>query len=149
MEPLERVTVMITLIRQLEAVMVRENEALKAVDMSTVEALQDEKNLLAEAYEIEMRKIMADPSILGSLDEHVRHTLNESVQQLQATSRRNEMSLHAAKSVIERLMKKLGESMAKTAQGGRYGMAKGPGLASQPANGGSGQVIAVAFNHAV
>lgn len=154
MEPLERVTVMITLIRQLEAVMERENRALKAVDMVVVESLQDEKNLLAEAYEIEMRKIMADPSILGSLDSHVRQTLDEAVRQLQATSSRNEASLAAAKTVIERLVQKLGESMAKSARGGRYGngaaSAHAPGYGAAGVGGQTGgQVIAVAFNHAI
>lgn len=151
MEPLEQVTVMITLIRQLEAVLEHENRALKAVNMTVVEELQEEKSLLVEAYEIEMRKLMVDPSILGSLDDHVRLTLDEAVRQLQATSSRNTAMLAAAKTVIERLVRKLGESMAKTAIGGRYGMS-GAGTHSAGQRGpqqSGGKVIAVAFNHAV
>ena len=145
MAPLERVTVMITLIRQLEDVMARENQALKAMQMEEVEALQDDKSLLTEAYEIEMRKLRSDPAILGSLDDNVRSTLDDAIRSLQATSRRNANTLEAAKTVIERLVQRLSDSIAKSSPGRNYGLASGTQFAGQT----SGKVIAVAFNHAV
>lgn len=148
MDPLEHVTVMITLIRQLEAVMERETLALKETRMADVEALQEEKTLLTEAYEIEMRRLRSKPEILGSLDDHVRLTLDEAVRDLQAAARRNANALEAAKTVIERLVEKLSAGMAKNSHGGRYGR---DGGGYQPSHGGQahGQVIAVAFNSAI
>lgn len=142
MEPLEQVTVMITLIRQLEEILEKENRALKAMTMADFEALQPDKALLTEAYEIEMRKLRQNPQILGSLDSSVRQALDDAVRQLQATSRRNAHALEAARVVIERLVEKLGQNAQSVSRGGRYGQSGTP-VSSR------GQVIAVAFNHAI
>ena len=153
MSPLEQVTVMITLIRQLEGVMDREVNALKSLAIAEVEALQDEKNLLAEAYGIEMGRLRKAPEVLGSLEEHVRLTLEDAVRALQATATRNADALFAAQSVIERIVEKLAES-ARGVRQGLTGYGPGSGAAGDvrpqaAAQGTGGQVIAVAFNHAV
>lgn len=149
MSPLEQVTVMITLIRQLEGVMDREVRALKKLAIGEVEALQEEKALLAEAYGIEMGRLRQRPEVLGGLDEHVRVTLEDAVRALQATAARNADSLLAAQTVIERIVEKLADS----ARGVRQGLAGyGPrtaGAGDSRPQGAGGQVIAVAFNHAV
>ena len=144
MEPLEQVTVMITLVRQLETVMQREIRALRTMAMDEVEALQNEKALLTDAYEVEMGKLRRDPHILGSLDDHARATLDEAIRDLQATARRNRDALAAAKTVVERIVKKLDETVARGNRVGGYGRS-----APNYAAAGGGQVIAVAFNHAV
>jgi len=149
MSPLEQVTVMITLIRQLDSVMEREVRALRTLAIGEVEALQEEKALLAEAYGIEMRRLRQRPEILGGLDEPIRQTLEDAVRMLQATAARNADALLAAKTVIERIVDRLAESARGVRQGlAGYGPSPGGRSERQPPRGG-GEVIAVAFNHAV
>ena len=77
MEPLEQVTVLMTLMRRLIQVMDHERAILRSLRLDVLPDLQDEKVALAEAYEIEIARLRCSPEALASLDPHVRAQLHD------------------------------------------------------------------------
>ena len=82
MKPLEQVTVVMTLMRQLQDVIENETEILQMMKLDRLETLQEEKAALGEAYEIEMYNLRRNPEILGSLDIGIRRDLEHAVLDL-------------------------------------------------------------------
>jgi hypothetical protein len=59
MEPLEQVTILMTLMKRLVQVMDHERAILKGMRIDALPDVQDEKLALAEAYEIEVARLRA------------------------------------------------------------------------------------------
>ncbi|HFD17136.1 MAG TPA: hypothetical protein ENJ38_12650 [Rhodospirillales bacterium] len=109
MEPLERVSALLALMRELKAVLERENALLRSMGVEELRALQEEKLALADAYEVEVRRLRRSPDFIGSLEPEARELLAEATRELQATMRTNVSALAAAKLVVERVARHLAE----------------------------------------
>jgi hypothetical protein len=130
MEPFERVSLALTVIRQLQHVVMRETEALRQMKLAPLADLQAEKAALATAYEREVRALRADPGIFASLDLAVRESFAEASRELQATIATNMRALEAARQVVDGVVRTLSQSMASVQRRPSY--APG-GRASEPA----------------
>jgi len=130
--PFERVSMALTLMRQLRNVVARETEALRQMKLGPLADLQAEKTALAGAYEREVRDLRATPEIFAALDTGQREAFAEASRELQATIAANVRALEAARNVVEGVVKTIGESLASVRhQSGyaRHGAAAAPGTA--------------------
>lgn len=93
--------------------MAQENDHLRRMDVEQVRALHLEKRRLAEAYEEELGRLRREPGLLADLPLSARAELEEAMRRLQAAARRNGEMLWAAKTVSERLLRQLAESLAE------------------------------------
>ena len=141
MEPLEQVTVLMTLMRRLGQVMDHERALLRGMRLDALPELQDEKAALAEAYEIELARLRCSPEILGSLEPQVRIRLQEAMREFQECLTANLNALLAAQVVVEKVLRNIGDSLARSAAGLTYG-ATGRTAGAEP----RGEVISVAFD---
>lgn len=143
-EPLERAAVLLTLIRELEAVMQRENLLLRDMQLARLDDLASAKATLAEAYEREVRSLRAAPQVMGALPAEARTVLEQATRDLQAVQRTNLHALEAAKAVVESILQRLGDSLAAHERRvAPYGV---PGARRDEAR---GRVIPVAFDRRV
>ena len=99
MEPLERVAVLLTLMRELEGVMRQENALLREMKLARLADLQTEKAALAEAYETELRSLRSAPEAVASLPTAVRQSLEQATREFQLTVRSNVNALLAGRAV--------------------------------------------------
>lgn len=141
MDPLEQVTVLMTLMRRLEQVMDHERGILGSMRLEALPDLQEEKEALAEAYDIELRRLRGQPERLAALEPHVRDQLQAAMREFQERLARNLAVLHGTHRVIEKVLKNIGDSLARTAGGPGYG------AAGQASPDDRARVIAIAFNH--
>lgn len=141
MEPLEQVTILMTLMKRLAQIMDHERALLRGMRLETLPELQDEKEALAEAYEIELSRLRCSPEVLASLEPGVRRQLHDSMRAFQETVTANLTALLAAQAVVEKVLRNIGDSLARSAAGITYG-ARGQGAPAEP----RGRVIAVAFD---
>lgn len=132
MEPLEQITILMTLMRRLEQVMDQERGILKGMRLDTLPDLQDEKEALAEAYEIEFRRLREQPERLAELEPHVREELEVQMRSFQARLARNLDALRATHRVVEKVLKTIGDSLQRQPGGPGYG------TGGQPVGGMSG-----------
>ena len=140
MEPLEQVTVLMTLMRRLGQVMDHERALLRSLRLDSLPDIQDEKVALAEAYEIELARLRCSPETLAELESPVRDQLHEAMRSFQKTVKSNLNALIAAQTVVDKVLCNIADSLRRTAQGARYGMH------GQAAGEVRGQVISVAFD---
>jgi hypothetical protein len=141
MEPLEQITILMALMKRLVQVMDYERAILKSMRLDALPDLQDEKVALAEAYEIELARLRCSPDALATLEPHVRAELHEAMRNFQESVSTNLQVLMAAQEVVERVLRSIGDSLARGARSLSHG-ARG-----QPSEGEStGQVISVAFD---
>lgn len=145
MEPLERVAVLLTLMRELESVMRQENALLREMRLARMAELQSEKAALAEAYEIELRALRSAPEVVASLPDSVRLGLEHATRSFQTTVRNNVNALQAGRAVVEGIVRHIGESLA-TVRPSRAGY---PGVPRPAADPGPNRVIAVAFDRRI
>ena len=141
MEPLEQVTVLMTLMRRLIQVMDHERAILRSLRLDVLPDLQDEKVALAEAYEIEIARLRCSPEALASLDSHVRAQLHDAMCGFQESVTVNLNALSAARDVVEKVLHNLSAGLARGARTLAYG-ARGQTDALEP----GGQVIPVVFD---
>jgi hypothetical protein len=141
MEPLEQVTILMTLMKRLVQVMDHERAVLKGMRLDALPDLQDEKLALAEAYEIEVARLRRSPATLMSLEPHVRTQLHDAMRGLQESMTVNLQALLAARQVVERVLRNIGESLARGSRTATYS-ARGEAEEAEP----TGQVISVAFD---
>jgi hypothetical protein len=111
-EPFERVSMALTLMRQLRHVVARETEALRQMKLAPLADLQAEKTALAVAYERAVRDLRATPEIFAALDPAQREAFAEASRELQATIAANVRALEAARDVVEGVVKTMSESLA-------------------------------------
>lgn len=142
MEPLEQVTILMTLMRRLEQILDQERGTLAGMRLDLLPDLQEEKDALTEAYEIELRRLRAQPEQLASLEPHVRERLEAGMRDFQKKLAVNLEALHASHAVVERILKNIADSLAKASGSAAYG--SGGRLAGAAAGG--GRVIPVAFD---
>jgi hypothetical protein len=141
MEPLEQVTVLMTLMKRLVQVMDHERAVLKGMRIDALPDLQDEKLALAEAYEIEVARLRRSPETLASLEPHVRAQLHDAMRALQESMTVNLQALVAARQVVDRVLRNIGDNLARSTRSLTYG-ARGAAGEAEP----TGQVISVAFD---
>jgi flagellar biosynthesis/type III secretory pathway chaperone len=141
MEPLEQVTVLMTLMKRLAQVMDHERGMLRSMRLEALPEIQDEKEALAEAYEIELSRLRCSPEVLAALEPGVRSQLHEAMCSFQESVTANLNALLAAQAVVDKVLRNIGDSLARSAAGFAYG-ARGQGAPAEP----RGRVIAVAFD---
>jgi hypothetical protein len=83
MDALERVTVFMTLMRQLALVMGEERRLLVELRLDDLSEVQADKALLIEAYEMELRRLRAEPELIALLEPAVRAELHVTMQAFQ------------------------------------------------------------------
>ena len=108
----DKITILMTLTRQLTQVMDAETEVLRRVELAQLGELQAEKQSLAEIYEAELAEIRRQPDILGSVGADVREELEIATRGFQEAARRNTMALEAARVVVERALHFIQTSLA-------------------------------------
>jgi hypothetical protein len=138
MEPLEQVTILMTLMKRLGQVMEHERAILRTMRVDILPDIQEEKVALAEAYEIELSRLRCSPEVLASLDPRVRAQLHEAMRAFQTCAATNIHTLHAAKASVQKVLQSIGDSLAESAAG----PADRPPQVAEP----RGQVIPVAFD---
>ena len=139
MEPLEQAAVFLTLMRELEEAMRAEQALVRELRLDRLRALQVRKEVLAEAYEIELRRWRTEPERSAALDPAARSALETAMRGLQATARESARRLGAARTVVEGIARALGREAAAPPAG------YGPGSASA-ARRPTGQVVAFALD---
>ena len=143
MEALERVTVVMALMRQLQQVMEQEILILRSMRLDRLEEVVAEKVVLCQAYQGELRALRLEPELLASLDPTVRGELELATRDFQARAAANLRSLDAARSVVERVMRHIGDSLEAAPFKPKL-YRHGPARTST-----RGQVIALAFDRQV
>jgi hypothetical protein len=139
MQPLEQVTVLMTLMKRLGQIMDHERAILRSLRLDALPDLQEEKMALAEAYEIELARLRCSPEVLGVLEPMVRSQLHEAMRSFQETATANLNALQTAQSAVDKITRNITDSLARAAGG--------PGRPSGQGEG--GQVIPVAFDRKV
>jgi hypothetical protein len=139
MEPLEQVTVLVTLMKRLGQVLDHERALLRSMRLEDLVDIQEEKTVLAEAYEIEFGRIRAKPEIFAALEPGAREQVETAMRRFQEAVSANMHALTAAQTVIEKLVRNVADSAARSSRHLGYG---------PPGRGGAarGQVIPVAFD---
>ena len=139
MEPLEQVTVLMTLMKRLGQVMEHERAILRSLRVDVLPDIQEEKVALAEAYDIELSRLRCSPEVVASLEPRVRAQLHEAMRAFQDCAALNLSALRAAKASVEKVQQSITASLAQSLPGpsdGRQTQAAAP----------RGQVIQVAFD---
>lgn len=121
MEPLEQVTILMTLMRRLGQVMEHERAILRSLRVDILPDVQEEKYALAEAYEIELSRLRCTPEVLASLDPRVRSQLDEAMREFQHSAAANLHAQRDARASIESALHcikaNLAESVAEPGRG--------------------------------
>ena len=141
LEPLEQITVLMTLMKRLAQVMDHERAVLRSMRLDALQEIQDEKEALAEAYEIELARLRCRPEILAAVDGAIRGQLHEAMRALQETVTANLNALLATQSVVGKVLRNIEDSLARSVAGLTYGTRGQAGLVEA-----RGQVISVAFD---
>ncbi len=111
----ETVTILMTLMRQLTLVMEHEHALLRGMRVDALRDIQAEKTALAEAYEIEVRRLRSEPHKLADLEPGVGQELALAMREFQASARANADELLAARDVVECIVRCIGDSVKGTA----------------------------------
>lgn len=141
MTPFDRVSLALTVMRQLQHVVARETETLRQMKLAPLADLQAEKAALAVAWEREVRVLRATPEIFAALEPSVREAFAAASRELQATIAANVRALAAARQVVEGVVRTLGQSMESVQR--RPGYAPG-GRATE-----AGAAVPVAINREI
>jgi hypothetical protein len=112
MEPLEQVTILMTLMKRLGQVMEHERAILRSLRVDVLSDIQEEKLALAEAYEIELSRLRCSPEILAGLDPRVRSQLHEAMRAFQQCAALNLTALRGAKASVEKVLQGIADSLA-------------------------------------
>lgn len=126
MSGLERVAVLLALIERLCEVMARENDCVRRFALDPLSELQAEKRTLAQAYEKELDRLRRQPELLGALPVEPRRQLEEAMRRMQVAVRRNAEVLSAAKTVSERLLRRVSEALAEEPRRGALAVGPAP-----------------------
>jgi len=148
MAPFEQVSLALTVMRQLQHVILRETEMLRQMKLAPLADLQAEKSELALAYERHVRALRASPEIFAALDAPVRESFAQAARELQAAIAANVRALEAARQVVDGVVRTLGQSLEVV----RPRPAYAPSGAGVGASGGAetaSRVVAVAFDREI
>jgi hypothetical protein len=117
MEPLEQITVLMTLMKRLGQVMEHERAILCSLRVDVLPDIQEEKVALAEAYEIELSRLRCSPETLAGLDPRVRSQLHEAMRAFQECAALNLHALRAAKASVEKILQSVAGSLVQSLPG--------------------------------
>jgi hypothetical protein len=129
-----------TLMRELEGLMQAENALLREMRIGEIQALQIEKSGLTDSYERELRKLRVEPMRVGELAPELRQELELAMRSFQAVTADNARRLAAAKTVLEGVVRSLGESLT---------VARGAISYPRRGYGGGASVISLALNREI
>lgn len=138
MEPLEQVTILMTLMKRLGQVMEHERAILRSLRVDVLLDIQEEKVALAEAYEIELSRLRCSPEVLAGLDPRVRNQLHEAMRAFQECAALNLHALRAAKASVEKILQSVAGNLTQSLPGPADGR---QAAVAEP----RGQVIPVSF----
>lgn len=124
MGALESVTLLLTLIEELRATIERENRLLRTMDVDSLRDVLEQKTALADAYEIELRRLRARPELVAELAPEVRSRLEQALRDLQASMRANLNALLVARGVVERMARHIASSLAEAGAGRSFDPAR-------------------------
>lgn len=141
MEPLEQAAILMTLMKRLGQVMDHERALLRSMRLDDLKDLQEEKVALADAYEVELKRLRKKPETLVSLDQSVREQIEGGMRRFQEAATANFDALHAAHEVVEKVIGNIAHTLAQNQSRRGYG----PNTSS-PSGASSAQVISVAFD---
>jgi hypothetical protein len=136
MEPLEQVTILMTLMKRLGQVMEHERAVLRSLRVDILPDIQEEKGALAEAYEIELSRLRCSPEVLASLDSRVRSQLDDAMRGFQQCAAANLHALRGAKASVEKVLQSVTASLSDSLPEDRRAAMAEP----------RGQVITLAFD---
>ena len=139
MEPLEQVTILMTLMKRLGQIMEHERAILRSLRVDILPDIQEEKSALAEAYEIELSRLRCSPEALASLDARIRGQLDEAMRTFQQCNAANLHALRGAKASVEKVLQSISASLTDSLPGPGDSR-RGP--MAEP----RGQVITLAFD---
>jgi hypothetical protein len=117
MGALETVTLLLALIEELRATIERENRLLRSMDVDALGDVLEHKTALADAYEVELRRLRARPELVAELPPAVRSRLEQALRDLQASMRANLNALLVAKGVVERMARHIAVSLSEAGAG--------------------------------
>jgi hypothetical protein len=141
MEPLEHITILMTLMRRLGQLMDQERTILHGLRLDSLTEIQEEKAALAEAYEIELRRLRRSPEMMCGLEQQVRERLHESMRSFQESLAANLDTLIDMQMAVEEVLLNIMHSLTRNHRG--FSVAEGDEPASDEPR---GQIIPVAFN---
>lgn len=98
---------------RLIGVLEREIEMLRAMDPRGMQALQEEKLVLAAAYESQVRSLNERPGTMHGLDPALRDELAEATERFQATLDENQRRLRAAKQATDSVLRAVAEAVER------------------------------------
>lgn len=119
---------------RLTEIMTAEIELLKNMHPDAIRELQGEKAILARAYENLMGEIKAAPELLAGAARPLKRELQELTAKFRIVLGENERALRAVKSVSERLLNVIVNSLAEKQSGAAYSAAGAMGTAAMPSN---------------
>jgi hypothetical protein len=140
MEPLEHVTILMTLMRRLGQLMDQERTILHGLRLDSLTDIQEEKAALAEAYEIELRRLRRSPEMMCGLEHQVRERLHDSMRSFQESLAANLDTLIDTQMAVEEVLLNIMHSLTRSHRG--LSMEGDEPAANEP----RGQIIPVAFN---
>jgi hypothetical protein len=141
MEPLEQAAILMTLMKRLGQVMDHERALLRSMRLDDLKDIQEEKSALADAYEIELKRLRKTPETLAALDPSVREQIEGGMRRFQEAATANFDALHATHEIVEKVIRNIADNIARNQQGRGYGP---PGPSAARAQ--SAEVISVAFD---
>ena len=121
MDSPERLVLLLTHMRRLEQVMELENALVQGMRLERLSDLHVEKAALADALEAQLGAVRQNASILGGLPIASRRELETRLRAFRQAASQNARVLRAAQGIVERLMRRLAESLARSEPAGhRY-----------------------------
>lgn len=114
MEPLERVAVFLTLIERLNGLLDEEQALLGHLDLANIEALYNEKSLLADAYAIETQRLRRQTDDLRTLDAEQRETIVAALGRFEQGLLENLRTLLHAERQLSHLTEQVRDSLSLT-----------------------------------
>ncbi|MFQ5774596.1 MAG: hypothetical protein ACE5GS_08775 [Kiloniellaceae bacterium] len=108
-----QITDLLKIISRLIGVLEREIEMLRAMKPSELQALQQDKIVLAAAYEAQFNALKDRPELLETAAPRVRAELKAAVDRFQKTLSENERSLRAAKDVTARVLRAIADELGR------------------------------------
>ena len=107
----ERITDFLKITSRLISVLEREIEMLRAMKPSEIQVLQQDKIVLAAAYESQVKSLKDHPELLDGMTPALRAELKTVVVTFEKTLVKNEHALRAAKYTTERVLKAIADEI--------------------------------------
>lgn len=107
------VTELLRTTSRLIGVLEREIDMLRQMKPSEMQALQEEKIVLAAAYESRLKQIAADPSLVDSMTPELKAELTQTTERFQHALVENERVLRAAKHATDSLLDAIVDAVGK------------------------------------